>query len=41
MTVTSLLAVVPPRKAKSLKMAPVFFERGENLLKNGILHFCI
>jgi len=33
----SLVAAVVP--AKLLKMVSVFFERGENLLQNGIFHF--
>jgi len=41
MRVTSLVAVVAPRTAKSLKKASVLIERGENLLQNGILHFAI
>jgi len=38
MTPTSLAAAVAPRTGKINKNRPVF-ERGENLLQNGILHF--
>jgi len=34
--VTSLVVVVSPRKGKNW---PSVFERGENVLQNGILHF--
>jgi len=39
MTVTSLVAVVAPRKGKIIKNGLSDFEREENLLQNGILHF--
>jgi len=39
MTVTSLVAVVPPRIGKIIKDGPSVFEREENLLQNGVLHF--
>jgi len=39
MTVTSLVAVVPPRIGKIIKDSPSVFEREENLLQNGVLHF--
>jgi len=37
MTVTSLVAVVAPRKGKIIKNGLCVFERVENLLQNGIL----
>jgi len=41
MTPTSLVAAVGLVQAKSLKIASNVFERRENLLQNGILHFVI
>jgi len=38
MTPTSLVAVVAPRTGKIIKHDLNVFERGENLLQNGILH---
>jgi len=37
MTPTSIAAVVAPRKGKIIKNGLSVFERGENLLQNGIL----
>jgi len=39
MTSTSLAAAVVPRTGKIIKKGRRVFERGENLLPNGILHF--
>jgi len=39
MTVTSLAAVVTPRTGKIIRNKFGVFERGENLLQNGILPF--
>jgi len=39
MRVTSLVAVVVPRTGKTIKNCLCLFERGENLLQNGIFHF--
>jgi len=39
MTPTSFAAAVAPRTGKMNKNRLSFFERGENLLQNGILHF--
>jgi len=41
MRVTPLVAVVAPHTGKIIKNRPRVFERGENLLQNGILHFAI
>jgi len=38
MRVTSLVAVVAPRTGKIVKNSRVF-ERGEDFLQNGVLHF--
>jgi len=40
MTVTSLVAVVAPRTGKIIKNDLRLFERGENLIQNGI-SFCV
>jgi len=39
MTVASLVAVVAPHTGKIIKNGLNVFERGENLQRNGILHF--
>jgi len=39
MTPTSLAAAVAPRTGKIIKNGLRVFEKGENLLHNGILHF--
>jgi len=39
MAVMSLVAVVATRAGKIIKNGLGVFERGENLLQNGILHF--
>jgi len=39
MTPTSFAAAVAPRTGKVIKYGHGVFERGENLLQNGILHF--
>jgi len=39
--VTSLVAVVAPCTGKIIKNSLGVFERGENMLQNGILHLCI
>jgi len=39
MTVKSLVAVVATRRGKIIKNGLHIFERGENLLQNGIFHF--
>jgi len=39
MEVTSLAAVVAPRTGKIVKNGIDVYERRENLLQNGILHF--
>jgi len=39
MTLTSLVAAVAPRTGKIIKNGLHVFERGENLLQNGILNF--
>jgi len=36
---TSLAVAVAPRICKIIKNGPHGFERGENLLQNGVLHF--
>jgi len=41
MRVTSLVAVMVPLPGKIVKNGLLFFERGENLLQTGILHFVI
>jgi len=41
MTVTSLIAIVAPRTRKITKNGRSLFEKGEHLLKNGILYFVI
>jgi len=38
-TPTSLAAAVAPRTGKIIKNGHRVFEKGENLLQNGILHF--
>jgi len=39
MTVTSFLAVIGPRTDKTIKNGLSIFEREQNLLQNGVLHF--
>jgi len=39
MTPTSLAAAVAPRAGKIIENGLHVFERGENLLQNGVLHF--
>jgi len=39
MTSTAFAAPLAPRTGKIINTASVFFERGENLLRNGIQHF--
>jgi len=37
--VTSLVGVVAPRTGKIIKKGLCVFERGENLIQNGMFHF--
>jgi len=41
MAVMSLVAVVAPHTGKIIKNSLSIFERGENLLQNGILYFLL